>query len=78
MDVRMPVMNGLEATRAIRALPDRDDAKTIPILAMTANTFAEDVRQCLDAGMNAYLAKPVDPARLYEALALAMAENHRK
>ncbi len=59
MDVQMPVMNGYEATRAIRAL-DREDAKTIPIIAMTANTFADDVKDAFDAGMDAHLAKPID------------------
>ena len=59
MDVRMPVMNGYEATRAIRSL-GREDARTIPILAMTADAFAEDVKNCLECGMNAHLAKPVD------------------
>ncbi len=59
MDVQMPVMNGYEATRAIRAL-DREDAKTIPIIAMTANAFAEDVRDAINAGMNAHVAKPID------------------
>ena len=67
MDVRMPVMDGLEATRAIRAL-DRPDAMTIPIIAMTANAFEEDVKQSLQAGMNAHLSKPVEPDRLYETL----------
>ncbi|MBR4473106.1 MAG: response regulator [Oscillospiraceae bacterium] len=67
MDVRMPVMDGLEATRAIRAL-DRPDAKSIPIIAMTANAFDEDVQQSLQAGMNAHLSKPVEPERLYEML----------
>ena len=77
MDVRMPVMNGIEATKAIRALPDQEDAQTIPILAMTANTFDEDVLQCLEAGMDDYLAKPVDPMNLYEALARAItARSH--
>lgn len=59
MDVQMPVMNGYEATRAIRSL-DREDAGTIPIIAMTANAFAEDVKDALDAGMNAHVAKPID------------------
>ena len=67
MDVRMPVMDGLEATRAIRAL-DRPDAKTIPIIAMTANAFDEDVQRSLQAGMNAHLSKPVEPEHLYETL----------
>ena len=55
----MPVMNGYEATMAIRAMPDRPDGKTIPIIAMTANAFAEDVQASLDAGMNGHLAKPI-------------------
>ncbi|MCM1423826.1 MAG: ATP-binding protein, partial [bacterium] len=59
MDVQMPVMNGYEATKAIRAL-DHPLAKTIPIIAMTANAFAEDVRDALEAGMDAHVAKPVD------------------
>ena len=63
MDMRMPVMDGLEATRIIRDL-DREDAKTIPVIALTANAFEEDVRQCLEAGMDAHLSKPVDPDML--------------
>ncbi len=59
MDVQMPVMNGYEATRQIRAC-GHPEAATIPIVAMTANTFAEDVRNALDAGMNGHLAKPID------------------
>ena len=59
MDVQMPVMNGYEATRRIRAL-ERKDAEQILIIAMTANAFAEDVKDALDAGMNAHLAKPID------------------
>ena len=59
MDLRMPVMTGYEATEAIRKL-DRPDAGTIPIIAMTADAFAEDVKKCLDAGMNAHVAKPID------------------
>lgn len=57
MDIQMPVMNGLEATKKIRAL-DREDTKEIPIIALTANAFKEDVENCLQAGMNAHLAKP--------------------
>ena len=67
MDVRMPEMDGLEATKAIRAL-DRPDAKTIPIIAMTANAFDEDVQRSLQAGMNAHLSKPVESEHLYKTL----------
>ena len=67
MDVRMPEMDGLEAAAAIRAL-DRPDAKTIPIIALTANAFDEDVQRSLQAGMDAHLSKPVDPERLYQTL----------
>ena len=67
MDVRMPEMDGLEAAAAIRAL-DRPDAKTIPIIALTANAFDEDVQRSLQVGMNAHLSKPVEPERLYETL----------
>ena len=67
MDVRMPEMDGLEATAAIRAL-DRKDAQTIPIIAMTANAFDEDVQRSLQVGMNAHLSKPVEPEHLYQTL----------
>ncbi len=67
MDVRMPVLDGLGAAEAIRAL-DRPDAKTVPIIAMTANAFEEDVQRSLQAGMNAHLSKPVEPERLFETL----------
>ena len=67
MDIMMPVMDGLTATRAIRAL-ERADAKTIPIIAMTANAFTEDVRKVLDAGMDAHLSKPVDVERLISTI----------
>lgn len=67
MDVRMPVMDGLQATRCIRAL-ERPDAKTIPIIAMSANAFSEDVQRSLQAGMTAHLSKPVDMDRLFEEL----------
>jgi len=68
MDIRMPVMDGLSATRAIRALR-KIDAKTIPIIAMTANAFDFDVKASLSAGMDAHLDKPVDPEKLYRTLA---------
>ena len=68
MDMRMPVMNGLEATEEIRKL-SREDAQTVPIIAMTANAYTEDVEKCLNAGMNGHIAKPVEPARLYDILA---------
>ena len=67
MDVRMPEMDGLEATAAIRAL-DKPDAKTIPIIAMTANAFDENVQRSLQVGMNAHLSKPVEPDHLYQTL----------
>lgn len=67
MDIRMPIMNGYEATQAIRAL-DRDDAKTIPIIAMTADAFSEDIQRCLECGMNAHIAKPIDVQDLVRQL----------
>ncbi len=67
MDMRMPEMDGLEATRAIRAL-ERDDAKAIPIIALTANAFDEDVQRSLQSGLNAHLSKPINPTLLFETL----------
>jgi signal transduction histidine kinase len=67
MDIRMPQMNGYQATRSIRAC-DRGDAGAIPIIAMTADAFDEDIRRCLDAGMNGHIAKPLDPASVYDTL----------
>ena len=66
MDIQMPLMNGVEATQAIRAMPGMEN---LPILAMTANAFDEDRDRCLAAGMNDHLGKPVEPAVLYETLA---------
>ena len=63
MDIMMPLMDGYEATRQIRKL-DRTDASSIPIIALTANAFAEDVRHALDCGMNAHLAKPLDVKKI--------------
>ena len=60
MDIMMPEMKGYEAAKAIRAMNDRPDGKNIPIIAMTASSFAEDIQASLDAGMNAHLAKPLD------------------
>ena len=67
MDVQMPVMNGYEATKAIRAL-NRGDAGEIPIIAMTANAFAEDEKEALRAGMNVHLTKPVDVELLWQII----------
>ena len=67
MDMQMPNMDGVEATRNIRKL-NRTDAMTIPIIAMTANAFKEDIQKCIDAGMNEHLSKPVDIGRLLAVL----------
>ena len=67
MDMRMPEMDGLEATKAIRS-SDREDAKEIPVIALTANAFDEDVERSMQAGLNAHLSKPVDPELLFETL----------
>ncbi|MDO4560975.1 MAG: transporter substrate-binding domain-containing protein [bacterium] len=76
MDIRMPVMDGIEATKAIRALK-RSDAKTIPVIALTANAFDEDREKCLAAGMNAHVAKPIYFESLLQTLSslLPPAEN---
>lgn len=67
MDVRMPIMNGIDATKAIRAL-NREDAATIPIIAMTADAFDEERKKTLEAGMNYHLSKPINPWLLYKIL----------
>ena len=74
MDMRMPVMDGLEATRTIRAM-DREDARTIPIIALTANAFDEDVQRSMQAGLNAHLSKPVEPEVLYKTMEKLIKES---
>jgi CheY-like chemotaxis protein len=77
MDIRMPEMDGLEAAAAIRAL-DRPDAKRIPIIALTANAFDEDVQRSLQEGMNAHLSKPVEADHLYQTLGELIYEAERE
>lgn len=77
MDIMMPVMDGLTATKAIRAL-NRPDAGIIPIIAMTANAFAEDVQRCLDSGMNAHLAKPLDIEKVKKTICEHTIELYNK
>ena len=67
MDIRMPVMNGCEAARRIRTL-GREDTDRLPIIAMTANAFSEDVKKSLDSGMNAHIAKPIDMEKIINTL----------
>ena len=74
MDVRMPVMDGIEAAKAIRA-QERPDAKTVPIIALTADAFAEDVQRCLRAGMCGHIAKPIDPERMYRTIETCMEQQ---
>ncbi len=76
MDVQMPVMNGYDATRAIRA-SKHPEAKTVPIVAMTANTFAEDVRNALDAGMDGHLAKPINMDAVRELIGKIMSKRRK-
>lgn len=77
MDVQMPVMNGYEATKAIRAL-DREDAAAIPIIAMTANAFAEDEKEALQAGMNVHLAKPISVTLLKQIIKQYVQRNEER
>ena len=71
MDIRMPVMNGYEAARVIRAA-ERADAKTVPIFAMTADAFEDDIKKCMEFGMNGHIAKPIEPEILYHTLRTAL------
>ena len=68
MDIQMPIMDGLNATRNIRKNIERPDARSIPIIAMTANAFDEDMKKSIDSGMNGHIAKPIDTAKLYALL----------
>jgi len=74
MDIHMPVMDGYGATRAIRAL-DRPDARSVPIIAMTADAFTDDIRKCLQSGMDGHIAKPVDPGLMKEELLKAITKK---
>ena len=67
MDVMMPVMGGIESAGLLRKI-EREDAKTVPIVALTANAFQEDIQKCLDAGMNTHLSKPINPTLLIKTI----------
>ena len=67
MDIQMPIMDGITSTKQIRML-EKEDAKVVPIIAMTANTFKEDVENAMDAGMNDFIPKPIDVNQLYKVL----------
>ncbi|MBQ8279263.1 MAG: response regulator [Roseburia sp.] len=75
MDIRMPVMDGLEATKVIRGMENRPDGRNIPIVAMTANAFEEDVKKSLEAGMNGHLSKPIDIKKMYALLDMLLSEE---
>ncbi|MDE5855069.1 MAG: response regulator [Ruminococcus sp.] len=77
MDVQMPVMNGREATRAIRELDD-EKLRNIPIIAMTADAFAEDIQSCFEAGMNGHVAKPIDVKKIFDELHKAGVSDKKK
>lgn len=77
MDIRMPVIDGLEATKTIRELA-RADAAAIPIIALSANAYDEDIKKSLAAGMNAHLSKPIDPEKLYQTLYHFVCMNPRR
>ncbi len=78
MDIMMPEMNGYEATKAIRGMASRPDGAKIPILAMTANAFAEDIQASKEAGMNGHLAKPIDTEKLLQAISGCLQKQERE
>ena len=75
MDIMMPEMNGYETTKAIRNLSGRSDGKKIPIIAMTANAFQDDIRDCIDAGMNAHIAKPIESKKIEDTLQVVLKQK---
>ena len=77
MDIRMPNLDGYGATKAIRAL-DRPDAKSVPIIAMTADAFGEDAKKCLEAGMDAHVGKPLYPDVVYKVVEKTIAIKEKK
>jgi CheY-like chemotaxis protein len=77
MDMRMPEMDGLQATREIRASA-RADSKNIPIIALTANAFDEDVQRSMQAGLNAHLSKPVEPDVLFKTMEDLLCERRKR
>jgi len=77
MDVQMPVMNGYEATRRLRAMPDRQRGR-LPIIALTANVFKSDIEDCLAAGMDDHLGKPLDIDRVVEKLRMYLKQTSLK
>ncbi len=76
MDIQMPVMDGYEATKAIRKMTD-DRKKNIPVIAMTANAFSEDIRKAKEAGMNAHVAKPIDVKKMVQTLSEVLGGDNR-
>lgn len=77
MDILMPVMDGLEATRRIRSM-EREDCHTIPIVAMSANAFDDDLKKSVECGMNGHLSKPVEVDKLYQTLNQVLHEQEKK
>ena len=76
MDIMMPVMNGLDATRAIRSM-EREDCRTIPIVAMSDNAFDDDLKKSVECGMNGHLSKPVEVDKLYQTLDKVIRKNRK-